>query len=96
VEMLGLNAMVRRSKAEQVEGRFDVITARAVASLTRLLGICHHLSTKNTLWALPRGRNTQSELAEAQRSWQGVFHVEQSVTDPDSRILVGTGVRVRR
>jgi 16S rRNA (guanine527-N7)-methyltransferase len=73
-----------------------VITARAVAPLGRLLELSHHLSTRKTVWALPKGRNAQAELAEAQRAWQGEFHVEQSVTDADSFIVVGTGVRARR
>jgi 16S rRNA (guanine527-N7)-methyltransferase len=37
-----------------------------------------------------------AELAEAQQAWQGAFHVEQSVTDADSHIVVATGVRARR
>jgi 16S rRNA (guanine527-N7)-methyltransferase len=95
VSELGLNAAVACAKAESVEGRFDVITGRAVAALAIFLRISHHLSTKKTVWALPKGRNAQSELAEARRAWQGVFHVEQSVTDPDSYIVVGTGVRAK-
>ena len=97
VDALGLAARVTvaAAKVERVTGHFDVITARAVASLSRLLEISHHLSTQKTLWLLPKGRSAQSELAEAQRSWQGVFHVEQSVTDADSQIVVGTGVRAR-
>ena len=74
-------------------GELDVIVARAVAPLSQLLQISHHLSTKKTVWALPKGRGAQSELAEAESTWQGVFHVEQSVTDRDSYIVVGTGVR---
>ena len=96
VEALGLSATVVASKIEKVSGKFDVITARAVASLPRLLEISHHLSTRNTVWALPKGRSAQSELAEAQRAWQGVFHVKQSVTDADSYIIVGTGVRAKK
>jgi 16S rRNA (guanine527-N7)-methyltransferase len=92
---LGLNASVESVKAERVTGRFDVITGRAVASLSRFLGLCNHLSTRKSLWVLPKGRSAQSELAETRRSWQGVFHVEQSVTDPDASIVVGTGVRAR-
>ena len=95
-ESLDLNAHVRCSKVEQVEGKFDVITARAVAPLARLLEISQHLSTRNSIWALPKGRSAASELAEAQRAWQGVFHVERSVTDADSLIVVGTGVRAKR
>jgi len=95
VEQLGLNASVEGVKVERVTGKFDVITARAVASLDRFLGISQHLSTRNTVWALPKGRNAHSELVEAQRTWQGVFHVEQSVTEADSYIVVGTGVRAK-
>lgn len=84
------------AKAERAAGKFDVITARAVAPLDRLLSFSLHLSTQNSIWALPRGRNAKSELAEAQRRWQGRFHVERSVTDDDSYIVVGTGVRVKR
>ena len=93
---LGLSATVIGAKAERVAGTFDVITGRAVASLSKFIDLSCHLSTKNTVWVLPKGRNAQSELAEAERTWQGVFHVEQSVTDADSRIIVGTGVRARK
>lgn len=80
------------SKVERIEGRFDVITARAVASLSNLLEISAHLSTRKTTWVLPKGRSARTELAEAQRSWQGSFHLEPSVTGEDSYIIVGSGV----
>lgn len=93
-EKLGLatRVEVQQAKVERLAGRFDVITARAVASLSRLLEISSHLSTKKTVWALPKGRSALTELAEARRAWQGVFHVEQSVTDEDSYIVVASGV----
>ena len=94
-ESLQLDANVVCAKVEHIEGRFDVITARAVAALDRLLKISLHLSTRKTVWALPKGRSAQRELAEAERAWQGAFHVEPSVTDSDSYIVVGTGVRER-
>ena len=96
VESLGIDAKVVTARAEKLDGTFDVITARAVAPLPKLLELSHHLSTRNSRWVLPKGRNAQSELADAQRAWQGVFHVEQSLTDPDSRIIVATGVKARR
>ena len=94
-EELRLDVGVVQSKAEALHGRYDVITARAVAPLERLLKISHHLSTGKTVWILPKGRGAVSELADAQKTWQGVFHVERSVTDEDSRIIVATGVRAR-
>ena len=95
VESLALNASVICRKAERAGGSFDVITARAVASLENLLRISQHLSTGKTVWALPKGRGAQKELAEARRSWQGSFHVERSVVDRESWIVVATGVRAK-
>ena len=95
-ESLRLNATVFAGRVERAEGNYDVITARAVAPLTELLKISAHLSTRNTVWALPKGRSAERELVEARRSWQGAFHVEQSVTGVDSEIVVATEVRARR
>ena len=95
VSQLGLDASVVLGKAERAVGHFDAITGRAVAALSEFLALSAHLSTKNSRWVLPKGRNAQSELAEAKRRWQGVFHVEQSATDADSWIVIATGVRGR-
>ena len=95
VAALDLPAKVLASKAERVSGTFDVITARAVAPLSKLLEISHHLSTGKTVWVLPKGRTALGELADARRAWQGAFHVEQSITDAEALIVVGTGVSRR-
>jgi 16S rRNA (guanine527-N7)-methyltransferase len=95
-ESLRLRVNVHCAKAERVAGTFDAITARAVAPLTQLLKISAHLSTRKTVWALPKGRSAPAELAEARRAWQGDFRVEPSVTDAESYIVVGTGVRAKK
>ena len=94
-EALHLNITVEQAKAERITGKFDVITGRAVASLPNFLSMCDHLSTKKTVWVLPKGKGAQSELAEARRTWQGGFRVEPSATDVDSKIIVGTEVRAK-
>ena len=94
-EALRINASVFGGKAERAQGKYEVITVRAVANLAKTLKISAHLSTRKTVWALPKGRSAAAELAEAQQAWQGRFHVEQSVTDADSRIVVATGVTKR-
>lgn len=70
-----------------------VISARAFAPLPKLFELAHKFSTQKSLWLLPKGRSAQDELANARQNWQGVFHVKQSLTDPDAAILVATGVR---
>ncbi len=88
------NVTVLHSKAQGVApGRYDIITARAVASVERLLSMTSHLSHRGTIWVLPKGRSVKSELDEARKSWQGNFRLEPSRTDPDARILIASGVR---
>jgi 16S rRNA (guanine527-N7)-methyltransferase len=96
VDSLRLKATVERAKSENVSGRFDVITGRAVAPLDRFLGISHHLSHPGTIWVLPKGRNAKSELADARRNWQCEACLEASITDPESTILVLSGVHRRQ
>jgi 16S rRNA (guanine527-N7)-methyltransferase len=95
---LGMSERVKIecAKVERVTGTFDAITARAVASVDTVLIKSHHLSTKETIWILPKGRNAQSELAQAKLNWHCEARVEQSCTDPDSEILVLTKVGARK
>lgn len=72
-----------------------VISARAYAPLSKLFSSAHHLSTERTIWVLPKGRNAENELEVARPAWQGVFHVERSVTDTDSAIIVANAVTPR-
>lgn len=93
---LGLSdVVVHTDKIERTQGRVAVISARAVAPLVDLFRIAAHRSTSSTVWVLPKGRNAQSEVAEARRKWHGSFHVEPSITAPDSLIVVAREVRPR-
>ncbi|MFL6759786.1 16S rRNA (guanine(527)-N(7))-methyltransferase RsmG [Sphingomonas sp.] len=94
-ESLRLSVTIIGAKVQRAHGKYDVITARAVMALPQLLEISAHLSTRKSLWLLPKGRSAERELAAAQQAWQGTFHVERSVTDAESLIVVGTGVRAR-
>lgn len=69
-----------------------VISARAYAPLPKLLESAVHLADKNSCWVLPKGRSAENELEAVRGSWQGVFHVEPSVTDQHSAIIVAHGV----
>lgn len=93
---LGLgNVIVHTAKIERTRGPVAVISARAVAPLVDLFRIAAHRSTSSTVWVLPKGRNAQSEVAEARRKWHGSFHVEPSITASDSLIVVAREVRPR-
>jgi 16S rRNA (guanine527-N7)-methyltransferase len=88
VSSLGLEAraIVRDTKIEAVRDTADVISARAVASIEKLLQAAGRCATPRTRWILPRGRSSEEQDGD-------LFHVEQSITDPASRIVLidGTG-----
>ncbi len=84
------NAQILSQRLELVEtAPFRAISARAFAPLDRLLGLSARFSTADTLWLLPKGRSAQQEL-HMLRGWDHMFHVEQSLTDSEAGIVVGT------
>ena len=84
------NATVRGAAVGALEQRkFDVITARAFAPMPKLLAMAARFATKDTIWILPKGRSATEELKTIP-SWRERFHVEPSVTDSESGIIVGS------
>ena len=87
-----VNCKIFGSRLENVESFENaVITARAFAPLGKLLDLSARFSTRSTVWLLPKGRSGAQELSEQSAKVRTMFHVEQSVTDADAGILVGTG-----
>lgn len=102
IETLHLaNASAHFSKVEKMTPRMlggaaaSIISARAYAPMERLVASAHHLADKHTIWLLPKGQNFENELAIAQRLWHSDAHTVQSVTAPDSAILVLRNIRKR-
>ena len=92
---LGIDATVSEAKAQNVTGRFENITARAVAELDKLFAMAEHLAHPGTRWILPKGRSAKKELEAAQQSWHGRFTLVPSRTSDEAMILVAEDVRRR-
>ena len=84
---------VLECKAEQVEAKYDVITARAVAETGKLFAMTEHLAHAGTRWILPKGQSAKKELDAAQLTWQGEFRLVSSRTNDEAHILVAERVR---
>ena len=88
---LGLTAArvvgLRLESVETFPARF--ISARAFAPLDRLLALSARFSTSDTLWLLPKGRSAWDEVNRLE-GWRHLFHVEQSLTDPEAGVVTGT------
>ncbi len=92
-ELALTNVSVVQAKSQGAKGQYDVITARAVAKASELLGISRHLAHRQTRYLLMKGRSAQSELEALRVAWQGEFTLVPSRTDPDAAIIVAEHVR---
>jgi 16S rRNA (guanine527-N7)-methyltransferase len=83
---------VKESRLELLDSEpIGVISARAFAPLRKIIESARRFAHDDSLWLLPKGRNAEIELATLPQRWQNMFHVEHSLTDADSRLLVGRG-----
>jgi 16S rRNA (guanine527-N7)-methyltransferase len=91
VRITGAPATVHEARVEAVAGglagKVDVVTARAVASLTQLLGWSQDLLKSGAAGLFPKGRNTPEELTEAEKSWRFKAELLPSRTDSEARIV---------
>jgi 16S rRNA (guanine527-N7)-methyltransferase len=96
----GISVEIHTARIEQIAtqgmlGQVDVVSARALAPLVRLIPLSLPFFGTETLGLFPKGRDVESELAEARAKW--VFDVETtaSLTDVDGRIVAIRRPRAR-
>ncbi|HET7336017.1 MAG TPA: 16S rRNA (guanine(527)-N(7))-methyltransferase RsmG [Rhizomicrobium sp.] len=66
---------------------YDVVSARACAPLTRLLGYAQGFQGPDTVSLLLKGQSVEAELTEAHKSWKMALQRHVSQTDPSGTIL---------
>lgn len=94
---LNLNINVINDRIENIkEKKADIITSRAMASLTKLLGYSLPFCTKQTKLIFPKGAKWEEELNEAKRQWLFDYKVVDSITDETGHILIIYNLRRRR
>jgi len=92
VEALRLPAIVHAQRIEDFTRsnklRFEVVTARAVAPLEKLLGYANPLLKTGALGLFPKGQDVEAELTQASKSWKIDAELIPSKTDPHARIVL--------
>jgi 16S rRNA (guanine527-N7)-methyltransferase len=68
--------------------RIDIVTARALAPLPKLLGESYPLLKRGARGLFPKGQDVAAELTEAAKCWNIEATLAESRTDPRSRIVV--------
>jgi 16S rRNA (guanine527-N7)-methyltransferase len=87
-QRMGLDVQVQNQRIEACEGeQFDVITARALAPLDKLLAYAQQIAGRQTICLFPKGQSLASELTEARKSWRMTALQHPSATDPSGVIL---------
>jgi 16S rRNA (guanine527-N7)-methyltransferase len=66
----------------------DVVTARALAPLPKLLQLASPLLKNGAFGVFPKGQDVAAELTEAAKSWKVEASLTQSRTDPMAQIVV--------
>jgi len=71
--------------------RIDVVTARALAPLNKLLAEAYPLLKRGALGLFLKGQDVEAELTAASKCWSIQATLVPSRTDPRSRIVVVAG-----
>lgn len=92
-----LPVTVHAVRIEQVAGRLapgtDVVSARALAPLPKLLELAEPFLAAGALGLFPKGRDAERELTDARKGWTLDLDLRPSASDPHGRILLVKGAR---
>jgi 16S rRNA (guanine527-N7)-methyltransferase len=86
-EALGLPAEVHNARAESLQLKVEMVTARACAPLDRLLTFARPYLTRGARGLFLKGAEVEAELAEAKRHWRFKARAIPSLSDPRGRLL---------
>lgn len=86
---MGLAVTVHAARAEAALSDIvaDVVSARALAPLSALLGLAAPLLKTGAVGLFPKGREAVAELTEAEKNWKFRASLSPSLTDAEARIV---------
>jgi len=95
VDDLSLPATVVWGRAEEQAIKVDIVTARAVAPLTRLFGYAQPYLSRGAQGLFLKGEKAETELQEAREVWQVDADLSASRSDPRGRIVTVRSLKRR-
>lgn len=96
VDALSLPATVIVGRAEAQSVTCDIVTARAVAPLDKLLGYAQPYFQRGAQGLFLKGERAESELIEARKSWHFEAELAPSQSDVRGRIVTIRSLRRAR
>jgi 16S rRNA (guanine527-N7)-methyltransferase len=97
IRALKLPARVETARIEELKGgQYDLVTARALAALPKLLGYAHHLLKPSGKALLLKGREAMAELTLSRESWTFQLSDRASISSTEGRVLAITSLSGRK
>lgn len=87
VDALSLRATVVNGRAEEQRIKVDLVTARALAPMDRLLGYAQPYLQRGAQGLFLKGEKAEAELIDARKVWQFDSDLSVSRSDPRGRIV---------
>ena len=81
-------ARIEQTATQGMLGAVDVVSARALAPLVRLISLSLPFFGGETIGIFPKGRGAESEIAEARATWAFDAETIPSLTDEAARIVL--------
>jgi 16S rRNA (guanine527-N7)-methyltransferase len=93
---LDLPVQIHNARAEDLKLKVDIVTARACAPMTKLLGFAEPYLRGGATGLFLKGQDVAAELSEAAKAWKFDAELRPSQSDPRGRIVQVKGLtRVR-
>ena len=95
VDELGLPATVVWGRAEEQAIKVDIVTARAVAPMEKLLGYAQPYLSRGAQGLFLKGEKAEQELKDSAKSWHVDAELTVSRSDPRGRIVTIRSLKSR-
>jgi 16S rRNA (guanine527-N7)-methyltransferase len=89
---LDLPVTLHHARAESLKLKVEVVTARACAPLSRLLGFAQPYMERGARGLFLKGQEVDAEIAGARAAWRFQAETLSSLSDPRGRVLSVTGL----
>jgi 16S rRNA (guanine527-N7)-methyltransferase len=92
IQATGAPAVVHAERvadfSKRFRGELEIVTARALAPLPKLLSIAYPLLKTGAEGIFPKGQDVEAELTQAAKCWSIQASLVPSRTDPKSRVVL--------
>ena len=80
IKTLKLNVDVKNERVENMNERFDLITARALAPLRKILENTSKIVHPRTIYLLPKGKSWKDEVNQIKKKWNYEVNIVKNNT----------------